>query len=127
MVNIYVPYLLKLIIDDFTLSEGALVLPAALIMAYAFARLGVTLFGELRDLIFVKVVQHAQRVISLLTFKHLHNLSLDFHLSRQTGGLSRVIERGTRGISFVMRFLTFNIIPTLLEVGLVYSLVSLQF
>ncbi|NQY99896.1 MAG: ABC transporter ATP-binding protein/permease [Bdellovibrionales bacterium] len=126
-VNIYVPFLLKIIIDGFTLSEGAVALPVALIVAYAFARLGVTAFGEFRDLIFVKVIQNAQRVISLLTFKHLHNLSLDFHLSRQTGGLSRVIERGTRGISFVLRFLTFNIIPTLLEVGLVTAVLVYNF
>jgi ABC-type transport system involved in Fe-S cluster assembly fused permease/ATPase subunit len=126
-VNIYVPYLLKMTIDDFTLTDGLLVLPVALIVSYGLARLGVSIFGELRDLIFVKVIQHAQRTISLLTFKHLHNLSLDFHLSRQTGGLSRVIERGTRGISFVLRFLTFNIIPTLLEVGLVTAILVYNF
>ncbi len=119
VVNIYVPYLFKMTIDEFTLTGGALVLPVALIIAYGLAKLGVSVFGELRDLIFVKVVQHVQRTISLRTFKHLHNLSLDFHLSRQTGGLSRVIERGTRGISFVLRFLTFNILPTFIEVALV--------
>ncbi len=126
-VNIYVPYLLKMTIDEFTLAEGLLVLPVALIIAYGLARLGVSFFGELRDLLFVKVVQHAQRTIGLLTFKHLHNLSLEFHLSRQTGGLSRVIERGTRGISFILRFLSFNILPTLLEVGLVTAVLVYNF
>jgi len=127
VINIYVPYLLKLTIDKFTVTEGLLVLPVALIVSYGLARLAVSVFGELRDLIFVKVVQHAQRTISLLTFKHLHNLSLDFHLSRQTGGLSRVIERGTRGISFVLRFLTFNIIPTFFELALVTGVLVYNF
>lgn len=127
VINIYVPYLLKMTIDEFTLTEGLVALPVSLIVSYGIARLCVSLFGELRDLIFVKVVQHAQRTISLLTFKHLHNLSLDFHLSRQTGGLSRVIERGTRGISFVLRFLTFNIIPTFFELGLVTAVLVYNF
>jgi len=127
VINIYVPYLLKLTIDDFTDSEKLIALPVGLILAYGLARLSVSVFGELRDLIFIKVVQHAQRTISLLTFKHLHNLSLDFHLSRQTGGLSRVIERGTRGVNFVLRFLTFNIIPTFLELGLVTAVLVYNF
>lgn len=127
IVNIYVPYLLKMTIDDLTVTQGLVALPLSLIVAYGIARLSVSIFGELRDLIFVKVVQHAQRTISLLTFKHLHNLSLDFHLSRQTGGLSRVIERGTRGISFVLRFLTFNIIPTFFELGLVTAVLVYNF
>jgi ATP-binding cassette subfamily B protein len=127
IINIYVPYLLKLTIDEFTVTKGLVVLPVALIVSYGVARLSVSIFGELRDLIFVKVVQHAQRTVSLLTFKHLHNLSLDFHLSRQTGGLSRVIERGTRGISFVLRFLTFNIVPTFFELALVTGVLVYNF
>lgn len=127
VINIYVPYLLKLTIDEFTTTEAILILPVGLILSYGLARLCVSVFGEVRDLVFVKVVQHAQRTISLLTFKHLHNLSLDFHLSRQTGGLSRVIERGTRGISFVLRFLTFNIIPTFFELALVTAVLVYNF
>ena len=73
VINIYVPYLLKLTIDEFSVTEGLLILPVSLIASYGIARLSVSIFGELRDLIFVKVVQHAQRTISLLTFKHLHN------------------------------------------------------
>jgi ABC-type transport system involved in Fe-S cluster assembly fused permease/ATPase subunit len=127
VLNIYIPYILKLTIDDFSVKEQIMVLPLALIISYGLARLGVTLFNEIRDLIFVRVVQHAQRTISLLTFKHLHNLSLDFHLSRQTGGLSRVIERGTRGIQFVLRFLTFNILPTFIELALVTAVLVYNF
>ncbi|NCN27750.1 ABC transporter ATP-binding protein/permease [bacterium] len=125
--NVYVPYLLKLSIDKLTPGESALALPFALILAYGIARLGVAVFGEVRDLFFVKVVQHAQRAIGLSTFKHLHELSLDFHLSRQTGGLSRVIERGTRGVQFVLRFLTFNILPTLIELTLVTGVLVYYF
>lgn len=132
IVNIYVPYLLKLTIDDFTVTgnstvNGLAALPVLLIVSYGVARLSVSVFGELRDLVFAKVVQHAQRTIGLRTFKHLHNLSLDFHLSRQTGGLSRVIERGTRGISFILQFLTFNIIPTFFELGLVTAVLVYKF
>lgn len=127
VINIYVPFLLKLTIDQFTITNGLQTLPIYLIVSYGLARLGVGIFGELRDLVFVKVVQHAQRTVSLLTFKHLHNLSLDFHLSRQTGGLSRVIERGTRGVSFVLRFLTFNIIPTFFELTLITGILVYNF
>jgi len=127
VLNIYVPYLLKLTIDDLSLDEGLKLLPLALIVAYGLARLGVSVFGELRDLVFVKVVQHVQRTVSLATFEHLHGLSLDFHLSRQTGGLSRIIERGTRSIQFILRFLTFSIIPTLLEIAMVTGVLVYNF
>lgn len=119
LVNVYAPFLFKMAVDQLSPSSSPLVLPLALIFSYGASQVAVALFGELRDLTFVKVGQHAQRNIALSTFQHLHNLSLDFHLSRQTGGLSRVIERGTRGIQFVLNFMTFNIIPTLLEIGLV--------
>jgi ATP-binding cassette subfamily B protein len=125
--NVYVPYLLKLSIDQLSPRETAIVLPAAIIVAYGLARIMVQLFGELRDFIFVRVAQHAQRTIALKTFMHLHELSLDYHLSRQTGGLSRVIERGTRGIQFVLNFMTFNILPTLLEIALVTGILIARF
>ncbi len=127
ILNVYVPFLLKIAIDEFSTKDIALVLPLGVIVAYGLARIMVQGFGELRDLVFVKVAQHAQRTIALNTFRHLHNLSLDFHLSRQTGGLSRVIERGTRGIQFVLNFMTFNIVPTLLEIVLVTGVLLYRF
>jgi ATP-binding cassette, subfamily B, heavy metal transporter len=127
ILNVYVPFLLKKSIDQLSVENLQLILPLALIVSYGTARILVALFGELRDLIFVKVGQHAQRTIALSTFKHLHDLSLDFHLSRQTGGLSRVIERGTRGIQFVLNFMTFNIVPTLLEILLVTGVLLYHF
>lgn len=125
--NVYVPFLLKLSIDQLSIENNVLLLPAGLIVSYGLARIMVSLFGELRDLVFVKVAQNAQRNIALKTFKHLHGLSLDFHLSRQTGGLSRVIERGTRGIQFVLNFMTFNIVPTLFEIILVTGVLAYHF
>lgn len=127
ILNVYVPFLLKSSIDQLSQTNQVLVLPLGLIVAYGLARLLVGIFEELRDLIFVKVEQHAQRTIALNTFRHLHNLSLDFHLSRQTGGLSRVIERGTRGIQFLLDFMTFNIIPTILEIILVTGVLVYHF
>jgi ATP-binding cassette subfamily B protein len=117
--NVVVPFLMKYAVDSLSGVDQALILPVAFVVSYGLARVMVSFFGELRDLTFVRVQQNALRTIALNTFKHLHNLSLDFHLSRQTGGLSRVIERGTRGIQFVLNFMTFNIVPTLLEIVLV--------
>lgn len=119
VLGVYVPFLLKAAIDTLTSVQNPAALPAGVILAYGIARVSAAVFGELRDYIFVNVAQSAQRRIALITFQHLHNLSLDFHLSRQTGGLSRVIERGTRGIQTVLRFMTFNILPTIFEILLV--------
>lgn len=127
VLNIWVPFFLKYSIDSLSLPAPELAIPIGLIVAYGLARVGVQAFGELRDLIFVKVAQNAQRTVGLETFKHLHSLSLNFHLSRQTGGLSRVIERGTRGIQFVLHFMTFNIVPTLLELILVTGVLFFKF
>jgi ATP-binding cassette, subfamily B, heavy metal transporter len=127
VLNMYVPFLLKDAVDVFSKPLNAMTLPVGLLLSYGFARILVAVFGELRDFIFVKVGQHAQRTIALNTFKHLHSLSLQFHLSRQTGGLSRVIERGTRGIQFVLQFMTFNILPTLFEIFLVTGAVIYHF
>jgi ATP-binding cassette, subfamily B, heavy metal transporter len=127
LINVYVPFLLKQSIDQLSTQSMPLMLPLGLIIAYGLARMLVAVFGELRDFVFVKVAQNAQRTIALNTFKHLHGLSLDFHLSRQTGGLSRVIERGTRGIQFVLNFMTFNIVPTLLEIVLVTAVLIYHF
>ena len=94
-------------------------MPVALILAYGVARVLAQAFGELRDAIFAPVAQRAIRNLALEVFGHLHALSLRFHLERQTGGLTRVIERGTQGIEFLIRFTLFNILPTLLEIALV--------
>ena len=114
------PYGLKLIIDalDPSLNSVAL-LPLWLILGYGLLRFGSVLFGEVRDALFGRVTEHAMRALGLKVFIHLHRLELGFHLDRQTGGISRDIERGTNGLSFLMRFLMFNIVPTVLEIVLV--------
>lgn len=127
VVGVYIPFLLKASIDRLSFHNQLLTLPLAWIVAYGLARILMSLFNELRDFIFVNVAQSAQRVIALSTFKHLHALSLDFHLARQTGGLSRVIERGTRGIQTVLRFMTFNVLPTFFEVFLVTTVLCWHF
>jgi ABC-type transport system involved in Fe-S cluster assembly fused permease/ATPase subunit len=96
--------------------------PVLLILGYGLARLMAPAFGELRDMIFAHVGQQALRRVALRVFRHLHALSLRFHLDRRTGGLSRVIERGTQGVDFVLRFMIFNIIPTILEIGFVAAM-----
>lgn len=126
-VNVYVPFLYKQAIDALTPGTAMLAVPVFLILAYGVGRVAAQAFGELRDFVFAKVAQHAQRVIGLQTFQHLHHLSLRFHLERQTGGLSRVIERGMRGISFVLSFMLFNILPTLIEIGLVTGILLSKF
>ena len=121
LANVMVPLALKYIVDHF---EGAgpdvmLTVPLALLVAYGLLRFSSTFFGELRDAVFVRVAERAMRRAALAVFQHLHRLELGFHLSRETGGLSRDIERGTRGISFLLRFMVFNILPTLMEILMV--------
>ena len=118
--NVYVPLLYKHAIDAFGDPRvQAVAVPVALILAYGLARVLAQAFGEVRDAIFAPVSQRAIRNLALEVFRHLHALSLRFHLERQTGGLSRVIERGTQGMEFLIRFTTFNILPTLFEIALV--------
>ncbi len=118
--NIYVPILYKHAIDALGDAKAqAVAVPVALILAYGLARVMAQAFGEVRDAIFAPVSQRAIRNLALEVFGHLHALSLRYHLERQTGGLSRVIERGTQGMEFLIRFMTFNILPTLLEIVLV--------
>ena len=100
-------------------GAGIAAIPVALLLGYGLMRLMAVQFQELREALFSRVAQNAIRTVALKTFEHLHGLSLRFHLERQTGGLSRVIERGTKGIEFVLSFMLFNIIPTLLEIGMV--------
>ena len=117
---VFVPFLYGAAVDRLTSgADNLLILPIGLIVAYGAARIGSQVFGQLRDAVFVRVSQHAVRAVALTTFRHLHRLSMRFHLDRQTGGLSRVIERGTKSIQFILNFTLFNIAPTLFEIGLV--------
>jgi ATP-binding cassette subfamily B protein len=123
--NVLVPVAFGRAVDALAPQTGAgaiAAVPVALVMAYGLMRLTSSALNELRDAIFVKVQGHALRRIALEVFRHLHRLSLRFHLDRQTGGLSRVIERGTRGMTFVLDFLLFNIVPTIFEILLVAAI-----
>lgn len=120
LAGVTVPLVLKKVVDALDSTHNtAVILPLALLIGYGALRLASTLFNELRDLVFAKVAQRAIRNIALKVFRHLHSLALRFHLERQTGGMSRDIERGTRGMSFLLSFMLFNILPTLLEIALV--------
>jgi ATP-binding cassette subfamily B protein len=123
--SVWLPFVLKDTVDNLNLDttkEAIMAATLGLIVAYGVLRLANVLFGEIRDTLFGRVTERAMRRLGLTVFNHLHRLDLDFHLSRQTGGLSRDIERGTSGVSFLMRFLIFNIGPTLLEIGMVVGL-----
>lgn len=120
--NLGVPIMLKKIIDAMsiqTTAQALLVVPVSLIVGYGLLRLSASLFAELRELIFSKVTEQAVRQVGLQVFNHLHALSLRFHLSRQTGGMTRDIERGTRGIQSLISFSLYSIIPTLIELAMV--------
>jgi ATP-binding cassette, subfamily B, heavy metal transporter len=118
--TVYVPFVYKTMVDLFTNPDRAAIeLPVALLIGYGVLRVLSIAFAELRDAIFAKVGQRAIRDVALSAFKHLHALGLRFHLERQTGGLTRSIERGTKGIDFLLTFMLFNILPTLLEITLV--------
>jgi ABC-type transport system involved in Fe-S cluster assembly fused permease/ATPase subunit len=120
LTNVYIPVLLRDAVDSLSGDTAqAIALPLGVLLAYGAARIGALAFGELRDAVFARVSQHAVRQVALQTFRHLHRLALRFHLERQTGGLSRAIERGTNGIQFLLSFILFNVLPTLLEIGLV--------
>ena len=125
--NIGVPLLLKELVDTLDKSKAILVVPFALLAAYGLLRLSSTLFAELRDIVFVKVTQRAVRRVALSVFRHLHALSLRFHLDRHTGGVTRDIERGSRGISTLMSFMLFSVIPIILEITLVTILLARKF
>ncbi|WP_283149467.1 ABCB family ABC transporter ATP-binding protein/permease [Silvimonas soli] len=117
--NVGVPLVLKGIVDHLDGNKGVVVLPLALVAAYGLLRLCASVFGEMRDAVFAKVTQGAIRRVALQVFDHLHALSLRFHLERQTGGMSRDIDRGSKGIAFLLNFTLFNILPTLVEIVLV--------
>jgi len=129
--NVGVPLVLKRIIDALSLKPGqpaaVLVLPAALLVAYGVLRLTTSVFTELREIIFARVTQRAVRNIALKVFEHLHALSLRFHLERQTGGMTRDIERGSRAISSLVSYTLYSILPTLVEVGMVLGILVTRY
>ena len=119
-----IPFIMKYLVDGMNLQAGAQLagmVALGLVLAYGLARLSSVLFGELRDTLFGRVTERAMRSIGLKVFRHVHALDLDFHLQRRTGGLARDIERGTSGVSFLLRFMVFNIVPTLFEIAVVVS------
>ena len=131
LANVGVPLLLKQLVDAMTLPAGSttalLVVPVGLLLAYGVLRLMNSVFNELRELVFAKATHGAARAIALKTFEHLHGLSLRFHLERQTGGMTRDIERGVRGIESLVSFALFNLAATLVEVLLVLYILASRF
>ncbi len=131
LANVGVPVLLKNLVDTMDIQPGdaqaVLVVPVGLLLAYGALRLATSLFAELRELVFAKATQGAARSIALNTFRHLHALSLRFHLERQTGGMTRDIERGVRGIESLISYSLYSIVPTLIEVALVLTILAIKF
>jgi len=127
LANIGVPLVLKEMVDALSMPQAVLYVPLALLSAYGLLRLSVTAFTELRELVFAKVTQRVVRKIALQVFRHLHSLSLRFHLERHTGGMSRDIERGTRGISSLVSFTLYSILPTLVEISLVMGILITRY
>ena len=120
--SVILPLFLKDIVDRLSVPATLLALPVAALLGYGFARLASSVFGELRDALFARVTQGSIRRIATRLFEHLFALSLRFHMQRQTGGLSRDIERGTKGVGFLLNFMVFNILPTLLEIAMVTAI-----
>ncbi|OUS13954.1 metal ABC transporter permease [Rhodospirillales bacterium 47_12_T64] len=128
LTNVSVPYILRGAVDALSIDEpGLLVVPLGMLIAYGLARIGAIAFDNIREGLFAKVVQNAIRRVALVTFRHLHSLSLRFHIERRTGGVTRAIDRGTKGIEFMLTFLMFNVIPTLLEIAVVCILLWVLF
>ncbi len=131
--SVYLPFILKDIVDTLDAnsidkqSSALIIVPLGLVAAYGLVRLSIVVFAEIRDTLFGRVTERAIRRIGLKVFRHLHSLDLDFHLNRQTGGLSRDIDRGTTGINFLMRFMVFNIVPTLLEIVMVVTILFVKY
>src|SRR3954463_16582974 len=127
LANVGVPLVMKEVVDRLDAQTALLAVPAALLAIYGLLRFSATMFAEVRDVIFVPVTQRAIRRVALGVFRHLHALSLRFHLERQTGGMTRDIERGTRGISTLLSYLIFSIIPVILEFALVAAVLMAKF
>ena len=127
LANVGVPLVMKEVVDGLDARTAIVAVPVALLAVYGCLRFSTTLFAELRDVVFVRVTQRAIRRVALGVFRHLHSLSLRFHLDRQTGGMTRDIERGTRGISTLLSYLLFSIIPVILEFALVAAVLIAKF
>src|SRR5262245_5390010 len=127
LANVGVPLVMKEVVDSLDARTAILAVPLALLATYGILRFSTTLFAELRDVVFVRVAQRAIRRVALEVFRHMHSLSLRFHLERQTGGVSRDIERGTRGISTLLSYMLFSIIPVILEFSLVAAILLAKF
>jgi ATP-binding cassette subfamily B protein len=127
LANVGVPLVMKRVVDQLDERTALLAVPIALLVTYGCLRFSATLFAELRDVIFVPVTQRAIRRVALGVFRHLHSLSLRFHLERQTGGMTRDIERGTRGISTLLSYVIFSILPVILEFSLVAAVLLARF
>lgn len=125
--NVSVPLIFKEMIDSLSLTEQRLALPILLLILYGVLRFSTSLFTELREILFARVTQRAVRQVSLEVFRHLHALSLRFHLERQTGGISRDIERGSRSISSLISYTLYSILPTLVEMGLVLGILFFKY
>ena len=127
-VSLGMPWALKELVDALeTDVSKALVIPLGFVLLYGGMRFGTVFLGELRDAVFSRVTESAMRKVGLEVFSHLHKLELDFHLSRQTGGISRDIDRGTNGINFMMRFMVFNILPTLVQLAIIMVILLVAF
>ncbi|KAL5457594.1 hypothetical protein EMCRGX_G034868 [Ephydatia muelleri] len=131
VLNVAVPIIFKYVVDYYNklpsmvTTEGAIItLGTALILGYGGARLGASLFSELRNAVFAKVAQNSIRKLSKTTFQHIHSLDLSFHLSRQTGAISKALDRGTRGLNFILTAMVFNVFPTIFEISLVAGILS---
>jgi len=127
LANVGVPLVMKEVVDGLDAKAAVVAIPVALLATYGLLRFSTTLFAELRDVVFVRVTQRAIRRVALGVFRHLHSLSLRFHLERQTGGMTRDIERGTRGISTLLSYFLFSIIPVVLEFSLVAAVLVGKF
>src|SRR5438046_4373799 len=127
LANVAVPLVMKEVVDGLDAKAAMVAVPVLLLATYGLLRFSATLFAELRDVVFVPVTQRAIRRVALGVFRHLHSLSLRFHLDRQTGGMTRDIERGTRGISTLLSYLVFSIIPVILEFALVAAVLFPKF
>ena len=125
--NVSVPIVFKGIIDGLSLTQQVLVMPVLLLLLYGALRFSTAMFTELREMLFARVTQQAVRQVALEVFGHLHALSLRFHLERQTGGVSRDIERGTRSISSLISYTLYSILPTLVEIGLVLGILFVRY
>ena len=127
LANVGVPLVMKEVVDGLDPTLQVIAVPVALLAIYGVLRFSTTLFQELRDVLFIRVAQRAMRRVALGVFRHLHSLSLRFHLERQTGGMTRDIERGTNGISTLLSYLLFSILPVILEFGLVAAVLLAKF